>query len=192
MLKYNECYEPTEYQRIPVKFEKWNSQRVQVSRDAQRATGKMRSNQFEQTTLYSSEMVGSRTIKINVRALDERVHSRMWHSSWIEFGIVFGETGFNTSQWLHDNGNALCVWAGGTGWSTRFWCRWELSETKKMQIRSGSVLQMLIDCDNKSIVFAVDRVSLPPIEIHISDLESRRLRAAVAICGQTQLEISDE
>jgi len=61
-----------------------------------------------------------------------------------------------------------------------------------MQIRSGSVLQMLIDCDNKSIVFAVDRVSLPPIEIHISDLESRRLRAAVAICGQTQLEISDE
>ncbi len=72
------------------------------------------------------------------------------------------------------------------------WCRGAETETKEMRSRSDSDLQIKIDCEKKTVQFAVDRVSFPPIKMDVTDLQSRQLRAAVFIRGETQIELSGE
>ncbi len=166
-------------------FEKWIAERVKVSADALRATGTMQPH--EHTTLFTTEIVGCRSLKMHVRTLDTRKD----YSSLIQFGVVFGDIDFNT--YLDDNGNAWCVWTGGAaGYSTDLWCRGKLTESKEMQIRSGSVLQTTIDCEKKTVQFAVDGASFPSIEMDVTDLQSRQLRAALLIHGVTEIEVSGE
>ncbi len=171
-------------QRIRVKFSKWSAEKVEVSADALRATGKM--PEYEGTTLFTTEIGGSRTLKVTVLRLDDRQQGY----SWIQFGVVFGETDLN--GWLHNNENAWCLWPDVEGCSTSLYCRGKWTETKETQIRGGSVLQTTFDCDNKSIVFAFDGVAFPPIKMDVTDLQSRKLCAAVRIGGETQIEMSGE
>jgi len=168
-----------------VKFEKWSPEKVEVTADALQAFGKMQ--EYEQTTLLTNSIVGRRTLKIHVLQLDERLKS---FSSQIQLGVVFGETEFDS--WLSHSDNAWCLWTGGAEWLTYLCCRNTVTESKEMQIRTGSYLQMIIDTDNKTLEFTVDRVPLTAIKMDITDLQIKQLRAALLICGQTQIEMSGE
>ena len=176
--------------RIPLKFEKWNTEKVEVSTDALQATGTMGPVLSGSTTLFTTSIVDRCTLKINVRRFDERMRN-VWGNSGIQFGLVFGDTDVNNSRWLYKN--AWCLSTGGDeGNGTSLWCRGKLTETKKRQIRKGSELQMTIDCKKKTVQFAIDQVPFPPIKMDVTDLQIKQLRAAVTIYGESEIEMSEE
>ncbi len=160
-------------------------ERRKVEVIAQRATGTMQSRNH--TTLCTTEIVGSRTLKMHVLRLDERLQP---YSNLIQFAVVFGET--LLYEWLHDNESAWCVSTGGAGRNSSLYCRGRVTGTKEIRIRSGSILQTTIDYEKKTVQFAVDLESFAPIKMDVTDLQIRQLRAAVLISGEAQIEMSEE